>query len=155
MLIDCCCYNFNYHVFIKTAYQVLHLIDFLKVLCFPFPVPVVRPSTKIPLSRSLSAREKLGGRFVGESSALWSQRGERCILRESRDERRRKNKAHVTSPLFWLFPRSLLERHAPVWLIYDALFWPDSGMFVRNKMAFTQSCLFKFIWIEVGGILDV
>ena len=146
---------------------MLHLLDFLKVLRFPFPLPVVGPIAKIPLSRSLChrkhkkfilalcAREKFWGRLVGKSSALWSQRGERGILCESRAEKRRKNKFHVTSPLFWLFPRSRLERHAPVWLIYDALFWPDSSMFVWKKMAFTQSCLFKFIWIEVGGILHV
>ena len=77
------------------------------------------------------------------------------FARIARREEEKKNKAHVISPLFCLFPRSLLERHAPVWLIYDALFLPDSGMFVWNKMAFTQSCLFKFIWIEVGGILYV
>lgn len=57
---------------IKLHITCFYLIDFLKVLCFPFPVPVIRPSAKIPLSRSLCAREKFWGRLVGKSSALWS-----------------------------------------------------------------------------------
>ena len=37
------------------------------------------------------------------SGALWARRYKRGILREARDKRRRKNKAPVKSPLFWLF----------------------------------------------------
>ena len=37
------------------------------------------------------------------TGALWAKRNEHGILREARDEGRRRNKAPVTSPLFWLF----------------------------------------------------
>ena len=55
-----------------------------------------------------------------------------------------KNKVPVTSPLFWLLCHSLHERCIPIliWLIVDALFWQDSGLFVWNKMAVTRSCSF-------------
>ena len=37
------------------------------------------------------------------TGALWARRCKRGILREARNEGRRKNKAPVKSPLFWLF----------------------------------------------------
>ena len=72
----------------------------------------VRDSTTyLPLNKScwsellfwFSNRKRKAVKPACMAGALWAKQGERGILPETRDEGRRKNKAAVTSPLFWLF----------------------------------------------------
>ena len=56
-----------------------------------------------------------------------------------------KNKAYVTSPLFWLFPRSLHERGFPVGLIAERVVLARfSGMFPGTKEPLHHA--FMFFW---------
>ena len=72
----------------------------------------VRDSTTyLPLNKScwsellfwFSNRKRKAVKPACMAGALWAKQGERGILPETRDKGRRKNKAAVTSPLFWLF----------------------------------------------------